>query len=278
MDFLKKHYEKIILTLVLLGGAAAVIFMPVQLSGERGRIEEQRQMWFGDRVNKFKPAELSTNEAVLARAQTNNEIELARQHNVFNPVKWLKHPNGALIKVQTGDEIGARAVSITRLEPLRLVVAFEQVQTTSDPFRYVISVLSEVDKATPDKRLLAKAQQARFGNNDLRLLDVQGPDPAKPVALLVLLNKETEPLRITEQKPYERVIGYSADLFYGPENSTRKNVRKGNSLKFGDETYNIVAINEREVVLSASSNQKQTVIRFDPNARTGGDTNAPSGN
>ncbi|HYE31431.1 MAG TPA: hypothetical protein VEH27_08390 [Methylomirabilota bacterium] len=277
MDFLKKHYEKIILSLVLLGGAAAAALMPMQLSEERGRLEEQRQQWFGDRVNKFQPTDLSTNALVVKRAQTNNDVQLALQHNVFNPVRWLRRPDGGVMKVSTGDEIGAQAVTVSNIQPLRFVIAYERA--IGDPVRYEISVLNELEKPAPDKRLLAKGQTSRFGReNEIQVRDVQGPDPANPVALQVLLNKERDPITISAQKPYERIVGFAADLVYEPTKTPRKGVRKGDKLTFGDETYNIVAINEREVVLSASSNQKQTVRRFDPNARAGADTNAASSN
>jgi Lhr-like helicase len=55
------------------------------------------------------------------------------------------------------------------------------------------------------------------------------------------------------------VDGHLADLRYPPENRNWSNRREGDRLTFGGEEYNIVAINENEVVLSARSGKKTTV-------------------
>jgi hypothetical protein len=67
---------------------------------------------------------------------------------------------------------------------------------------------------------------------------------------------------LSRDKPFRRVDGYMADLKYDPESKKWLNQRVGSSLKFGDDEYNIVAINQNEVVLSAKSNQKKTTLTY----------------
>ena len=83
-----------------------------------------------------------------------------------------------------------------------------------------------------------------------------GP-PEAPTALTLLLEGDKEPITITKEKPYERVVGYSAELFYEPE-KLKKTVKVKDDMTFGGETYNIVAIDRNEVTVSARSNKKQT--------------------
>ena len=72
---------------------------------------------------------------------------------------------------------------------------------------------------------------------------------------------------MTKTKPLDRITGYAADLSYPLEaNRTFLDRRVKNSIKFAGEEYNIVAINQNEVTVQASSN-KRTTIRFTaPNA------------
>ena len=55
-----------------------------------------------------------------------------------------------------------------------------------------------------------------------------------------------------------------ADLKFAPENRTYSNRRVGDRIAIAGEEYNIVAITENEVVLSAKSNQKKWTIKYSP--------------
>jgi len=50
MDFLKKHFEKIILGVVLLGLAVAVVFIPFKVGSERNQLEEKRKSLIARKV------------------------------------------------------------------------------------------------------------------------------------------------------------------------------------------------------------------------------------
>jgi hypothetical protein len=65
-----------------------------------------------------------------------------------------------------------------------------------------------------------------------------------------------------DQPPYKKVAGHMADLKYPPENRTFRHERVDDSIQFGGDSYNIVAITSNEVVLSAQSTSQRTRIKW----------------
>ena len=80
---------------------------------------------------------------------------------------------------------------------------------------------------------------------------------------MIKLKEDYEPIVVTSDKPFSRVVGYAADLVY-PRASSRCNNKRTNDRKLEDdpEVYKIVAITRNEVVLSADSNKRRTVIKY----------------
>ena len=60
-------------------------------------------------------------------------------------------------------------------------------------------------------------------------------------------------------KPYSRVIGYSADVYYSPDKITKKGLRWGDGFAIpANDIYTLVNIEKDTVVFEAKSNKKQT--------------------
>lgn len=258
MQFLKAHYEKIILSIVLLGLAAAAALMPMKVAQERDREEERKRGITNPKVNPLQPANLTNDVMVLARLDHPERLKLAGEHNVFNPVRWQKTPDGGIIKQENA---GINALEVTEITPLRLEVKFEDV-IPGQVTRYRVSVLNELQRSSsrPTPRDAAPKEK----NNMFTIENVVG-DADNPKELEVVLAGDKNPITISREKPYERVIGYSADFRYPVENNKQwKNLKVKDELTFGGETYNIVAITQDQVVLSAKSNKKQTIIDYKP--------------
>lgn len=263
MQFLKAHYEKIILSVVLLGLAAAAALMPLKVAQERAKEEERkRQINSPTRVKELQPIDLSSNVVVLARLDKPERLRFDGEHKIFNPARWQKGPDGGIYKKE---DAGPSALQITEISPLRLQLKFEDVippPTPQDKIRYRLSVLNEVQRpgarsGTPrDAGLKEK-------NNMFTVEEAVGP-PEDPKELQVLLPGDKTPVTVTKDKPFERVLGYSADLRHPLEKREWKNLKVKDELTFGGETYNIVAITQNEIVLSAKSNKKQTVLEYKP--------------
>src|SRR5207253_22210 len=67
MEFLKKHYEKLILSVVLLGLAAVAATLPMKVNEEKQKEEDRKNSLIGAKVEPLKPVDLTTNQAVLAK-------------------------------------------------------------------------------------------------------------------------------------------------------------------------------------------------------------------
>ena len=87
------------------------------------------------------------------------------------------------------------------------------------------------------------------------------------MVLTVELNDTGEQAKVSKEKPFTRIDGYMVDLKYPPENKVFPPGRRvGTTLNFNGEDYNIVAITEKEVVLSAKSNQKKWTVKYGASA------------
>ena len=256
MQFLKAHYEKVILSVVLLGLLAAAALMPMKVSQERENEEQRKEVLLPKAVKPMNPIDLTTNKQFVASVEQPKRVVLAGEHNVFNPVRWQKNPDGSIYRAQ---DAGPGALQITDIRPLHLKVEFDQVSGSPEDPRYRLLVLNEVQRGNrPTPRDAGVGDK----NNMFVIEKVVGADPLNPEALLVLLAGDKEPVRITKQEPHQRVIGHTADIQHPLEKKQWKDQKVRDELTFGGETYNIVAITPKEVVLSAKSNKKQTVLEF----------------
>ena len=259
MQFLKAHYEKIILSVVLLGLLAAAALMPMRVSEEREKEEQRKEVLLPRAVKPLVPVDLTTNSQSAAKAAEPKRVVLSGEHNIFNPVRWQRNNDGSIYRAY---DAGPAALQITGIRPLHLRVEFDQVAqpgATAEETRYRLQVLNEVARGNrPTPRDAAVGDR----NNMFTIEKVIGADHLNPEALVVLLAGDKEPVSVTKQKPFERVIGYTADITHTVEKKKWDGVKVKDELNFGGETYNIVAITANEVVLSAKSNKKQTVLEL----------------
>jgi hypothetical protein len=259
-----------VLSVVLLGLAGAAGALPWQVSHERDRLEEiQRNLTVKVKAKPFKPLDdwLSTNKAVVARLQSPLNLDLSGQHNVFNPVVWKKRPDGAIVPMRTGSELGPGALKVNNIRELTLTVSFEGVTpgTAGEATKYHLTVKNETEKnPRGDSRTVTMATPHL---NVFDLINVQGATN-EPTALVLKLKDEFETITVTKEKPFVRVIGYAADLSYPLGKQVFNHKKIGDTIKLEDdpETYKIVAITRNEVVLSADSNKRHTILRYNANA------------
>jgi hypothetical protein len=253
--------------------AAAAAALPWQVSHERDRLEEIRgNLTVKVKAKPFKPLDdwLSTNKTVLARLEAPLNLDLSGPHNLFNPVQWKKMPDGRLVPLRTGSELGPGALKIAQIKELTLTVSFDGVtlsSTPGEPPKYQVTVKRESDNnPRPDTRSVSMATPHL---SLFDLLNVQGPTN-EPTALMIKLKDDVEPIIVLKDKPFQRVIGYAADLVYPPAKQPLNNKRKGDEIKLDGDTerYKIVAITRNEVVLSADSNKRRTVIKYNASNAT----------
>lgn len=260
MDFIKKHYEKVLLSVVLLGLAVAAALLPMKVSSIREEISKSIP---NPKPKPFQPYDLSTNQVILDRLHKPPPFTLSGAHNVFNPVRWQKRPDGELLKVQHGKEAGPSALEVVKITPLRTILTFEGANGVGDALRYRVGLTREADK-TPANRA-KKTLPLALGNRSLGvgLKEIKGSKEAP--SDLVLEIEGGEIIQISAEKPFTKTAGYMADLKYPPENNRIfKNMRVDQTFTLSGETYNIVAITEAEIVVSAKSSSKRTTVKFNP--------------
>ncbi len=260
MDFLKKHYEKVLLGVVLLGLAVAVAFLPLKIAGEKQTLEEMRTKLIHPDVQELTNLNLTLADNALKRMAVPAVVDFSVPNKLFNPMMWQKTPEGRLIKADAVS-VGPNAVAITRLTPLYLKLTLDEVTATDSGLRCKIGVENEAALNLRDRK---KQRYCRLGdkNDTFVVRDVkEAPNNPTNATVVLELNDGGQRVEVSRDQPFRRVEGYTVDLKYGPENKVWTARRVGALLAFGGEEYNIVAITEDEVVLSAKSNLKKWTIK-----------------
>lgn len=260
MDLLKKHYEKIVLGGVLLILAVSAASLPVMISGERDDLRAKADEIIKIPPKALPPLNLSTQEVTLRQLEVGIRIDLATSNKVFNPALWQKMPDGRLLKIQTGEEVGPRALTVTNQKALFFTVSLDSASTNEAGLvRYGVGVEREaaVDAAKRKK----KPYFVNVGNkNEVFMLREARGTAESGTELMLELTDTGETVYVSKDKPFKREDGYTVDLKYDPENKKWTNQRVGAALKLGGEDYNIVAITKHELVVLAKSNQKKTPV------------------
>ncbi len=261
MDFLKKHYEKILLSVVLLGLVGALVFMALIIPSEQEKVREIGEGIISGHVVALTNLDLTGQSNVVERLQSPVPLEFETTNRLFNPVEWVRTPDGRLIKA-TGTS--PQAAVVTKITPLYLALTLDSVETNEFGARYIISVERQA-AANPAMR----HKQQRYVSTDdpkkdvFTLVQVKGP-PENPDDLVLKLADTGQTITMSKDKPFRRVDAYMADLKYDPESAHWSMQRVGNHLTFAADNYTIVDINSNEVVLSAQSNQKKWTLRYTP--------------
>lgn len=260
LDFIKKNWEKVLLGGVLLGLLVAVVMLPIKIASEQAELQEMMVRIVERPAREIEPLDLSAHKEVLERTSQRVALDLATGHRLFNPVLWQRTPDGRLLKIMDGTEVGIGAVEVVDIIPLYLVIALESVLTTDAGSRYAIRVEKQADPVRRNR--LPRVLYASVGEktDTFLLREVVGP-PAEPTAVIVELSDTGQPVTLTREKPFTRVDGYAADLRYPPENRTFAGRRVGDAITVARETYKIVAISKSDVVVSAPS-EKRTTLRL----------------
>ena len=260
MEFLKKNYEKVVMGLVLLGLVVGAAFLPIMISGERRALEERMNQIIERKPEELPALDLERYETLLARERKEIQLDFSSTNKLFNSVPWKRTPDGNMFKEVEGS-YGPTAVQVTKITPLYTTLSFDTVSTTESGSRYMIGVTREAAEAARDRRKRPYVAEVGVKNEIFTLREVKGP-PDNPSELVIEMADTGEVVSVTREKPFQRVDGHMADLRYEPEKRNWPARRVGMMIPIAGEAYNIVAINENEVVLSAKQNNKKTVIAF----------------
>lgn len=269
MDFIKKNYEKVLLGVVLLGLVVGAVLLLMMIPRERQALLEQADGILRQPAKELPALEVAQPLALLQRAGGSGCLDLTTTNKVFNPVQWQRRPDGKVIKVALGNEIGPEAVVVTKITPLHLTISLDTVENIGGTLYYVIGAQNEAAPRPADRSRKRHSAVPNVKKEIFTIREVRGPAD-NPSELVLELADGGERITVSKDNPFRRVAGYIADFRYPPENKTWPNQRVGAGLPgtpqilIAGEAYNVVAITKNEVVLSARSNNKKTPRPYTP--------------
>ncbi|HEX4119730.1 MAG TPA: hypothetical protein VH619_03800 [Verrucomicrobiae bacterium] len=256
MEFLKRHYEKIVLCVVLLGLAAAAVWMKSAIDRVRENMVPLPQP--PRKGAPVVPINLSTDELALAQVTNPPSITLSGDHNLFNPVTWKLKSDGTLLKVV---KIGADALVVTKITKLYTIIGFDHASGQGSGV-YVMTIQEHSDPQHPSHKTTEYAKKDEKMRSGLYIIrNVEG-DPDNPTALELSLPDTGETVTVTKDKPYEKVDSYVADLRYDPESKIMSKVHVNDVITLDDVPYNVVEINANAVRVKSNRTTKVTEIKW----------------
>jgi hypothetical protein len=271
MDFLKKHYEKVLLGVVLLGLAVAVGFLPFKITTDKQELEEKRNKLIHPNVKPLTNIDLVEADMVLKTLSSPLVVDFSPPHKLFNPMPWQKAVDGRLIEVNATN-LGPNALVVTKQTSLYLVITLDDVSVTEGrPERFRIGILNEASTNRVDWTKRQKSCKVGDTNEVFAVRGFRAP-PDSPTNTTVILelnalsktgDARRERIEVSRDKPFKRVSGYMLDLKYPPESKPFPPGRRvGNLLSFNGEDYIIFAITENKLVLSAKSNGQTWPVEY----------------
>jgi hypothetical protein len=264
MDFIKKNYEKILLSAVLFGLVGALVFLPFIIAADKQKQEEMRNQILTGPVKPLPDLDMTNEDNALSRLQSPYQLDFDTTNKLFNPLEWQKTADGRLFPIKNGNEVGAGAAVVTKITPLYFILSLDSVTTNDLGARYGIGVERQAASNPALRRKLPRFVSADDRKVDLfTLVEVKGA-PENPDQLVLKLTDSGDTVSVSKDKPFQRVDGYTADLKYDPERKTFNARRVGALISFGGDDYYIVAIDSNTVILSAQSNQKRTTLQYAP--------------
>jgi len=262
MDFLKKHYEKILLGLMLAGLIGVLVFMLFYIAADKEDMENKRTSLTNPHVTALTNLDTTIQDSAILRLKAPYNLDFETTNKLLNPMEWQKALDNTLIPA--AKKTGLQVAAVISITPLFLVISNSAVTTNELGARYVFSVERQAApspaKRHPTSHFISAGDKP---NDTFALLEVKGP-PENPDAWVIKLEDTGDVVTITHDKPYRRVDGYAADFRYDPEKKIFHNRRIGDKVSFGGLDYVVVEVNQNELILSDQSNQKKTSLRFAP--------------
>jgi hypothetical protein len=263
MQFLSKHYEKIILSVVLAGLAVAAALLLLKVSSVQTELENVTQGIVTRKIDPLPALDMSTNQAVLRRVTNRQPIAVSQPgHLLFNPIMWIKTADNRMIPKE---DTGLNSLIVTNIAPLRTTIEYRSVRQVGNSMRY--EFLASREAATnsalhrPFVRIVGVGESAKEA---FSLKEVRGPAEDPTEIVLVLAEDSKQVVTVAKDRPYTEIAGYSADLYHEVDRRSYQRQRQGQKLTMGSNTYNIVAISESDVTLEDSATKKRTTLRWKP--------------
>lgn len=259
MDFLKNHFEKLILALVLALSIGGIAFVTMQISQGKQAAEDAVQSPRRS-PQEYVDVDLSPYAEELEKISQPISVGIVGEHELLNPVRW-QEVSGSLARAS---ELGIKSVSIKQITPLYRRLQFVRTTEYGSSTRYVIEITEEgadsAGKRKPVKRTFEVGKEVK--NVPYVLTRIDGPETSPSAFYFNITDEDTErveQVKFSADEPYELVVGYSASFLHAPSDKSFDDQRVGDSIKINDSTFDIVAITAKQATLENKSGKRTTL-------------------
>ena len=260
MEFLKKHYEKMVLCVVLLGLAGAVLWSKSASDAVQVSITVP-VLGPPPKTPPPPPLDLTNDQLALAQITNPPPVVLSGEHNLFNPVTWKRKANGDLLKII---KTGAAAVMVTNITPLYMIISYEN---TIDGPIYVMGLQRDVDVRNPGKTKTKNVYLRKDENQTKKgvpfiIRGIKGADGDPSEINLEITETGDTSVWVSKDHPYQLVTSHLADLRYDPEALTLSKKKVNDMIELDNDPYIIVAITNDAVSLKSSRTTQVKEIKW----------------
>lgn len=280
MEFLKSHYEKIILGLMLLLMAGGAVVLVLEAGSVQAQLDEYRRIVAGGGEGKPPPQEnLEQLREILAKAAKPVRTDFITTHRVFNPGAWYVDTNGNLI---AGDKVGVSQLVVHSITPQQLLLEFAAIGGSAERPSVSMNMVRQFAKTPAERNKTRRSVSLNATNTPASATQANTLDAARKLVLLAreiggtpenpevkceLHEPGKDALRFTLSKAagLAHVVEYVAHIQYLVEtNFVWRVARKDTQLDFAGDTNIVVDITASNVVVRAVSNDKVTTLPLGP--------------
>ncbi len=249
MEFLKKHYEKVLLSVVLLALAIAAYWLPmaVQQAGAESKVPVAPTR---PKSNSVPALDFKTELAALRAMASPTPVSFSGEHRLVNPATWKRMPPDGSVKKFLS--MGADALVITTIRPLFTLITYDRAASSG----VYINVQQQAKGESKFQEYLKVSEQSKSKLFTIREVKGDVDDPSEVVIELADLH---ETVSLKKGQPYQKVDDYSADLKYPPENKSFSGKREGELINFGGENHKIVYIGGNEARITEQTGNQITI-------------------
>jgi hypothetical protein len=265
MEFIKKHYEKVLLGLVLLGLIGVAVALLIIVPQEQQDLDKYRQTIIHPPVKPLPPVDMALEDAAWKRLQSHSLLDLTTGHKTLNPVLWqLMPPDNHLRKIADPDQFGLGAVRVAEARPIYFVVNY----STNSGGGYLVGYGREATapgafRASQDKTNFTLISTNNKSDKLFTLTQVVGSEE-NTTELQMILKATGEPFTLTPSQPFRKIDSYTVNLIYPPDTNVHfeANRRKDDILRLEGEDAKIDSISDGTVVILSLKNGKRYTLHF----------------
>jgi hypothetical protein len=250
MQFLKRHFEKIILSAVLAGLGAAAVWLTVHVKETKKDILKT-ETGAAPPGRAWTNLDMATYTNALAKLTEAPSLDLTGEHYLFNSQIWKMLRDGSLVKVTKS---GVDALSVTDIRPLYFTisnldrVSDSFVMVSQHPLQKPVRYYATIgEKPSAKKPYPVVGTNSAPGNPSVLILQVQIPETGETVS-------------VSSNAPYRSLELYEVDMKYSASDITNRYTNKylNDTLQLSEDSFQIITITSNAVTVQDTRTLQKT--------------------